>query len=65
MKNLCVVAMLTATLAGGTVESASAEPASKAAVKAFRGRLRGGHSGGGVPLHGHIAGADLYRLVHP
>ena len=33
MKNLCVVAMLTATLAGGALESASAEPASKAAIK--------------------------------
>jgi pimeloyl-ACP methyl ester carboxylesterase len=33
MKNLCVVAMLAATLAGGSLESASAEPASKAAIK--------------------------------
>src|ERR1700677_3597975 len=33
MKNPCVVAMLAATLAGGTLESVSAEPASKAAVK--------------------------------
>jgi pimeloyl-ACP methyl ester carboxylesterase len=33
MKNLCVVAMLAATLAGGTLESASAESASKAAIK--------------------------------
>ncbi len=33
MKNLYVVAMLAATLAGGTLESASAEPASKAAIK--------------------------------
>jgi len=33
MKNLCVVAMLAATLAGGSPESASAEPASKAAIK--------------------------------
>ena len=33
MKNPCVVAMLAATLAGGTLESASAEPASKAAIK--------------------------------
>ena len=32
---------------------------------AFRGRLRGGCSAGRVPLHGHIAGADLHRLVHP
>ena len=32
---------------------------------AFRGRLRGGHSAGQVPLHGYIAGADLHRLVHP
>jgi pimeloyl-ACP methyl ester carboxylesterase len=33
MKNLCVVAMLAATLAGGSPESASADPASKAAIK--------------------------------
>jgi pimeloyl-ACP methyl ester carboxylesterase len=33
MKNLYVVAMLAATLAGGTLESASAESASKAAIK--------------------------------
>jgi len=33
MKNLCVVAMLAGTLAGGSLESASAEPASKAAIK--------------------------------
>jgi hypothetical protein len=33
MKNLCVVAMLTATLAGGTLESALAETASKSAIK--------------------------------
>ena len=33
MKNVCVVAMLAAALAGGTLESASAEPASKAAIK--------------------------------
>jgi pimeloyl-ACP methyl ester carboxylesterase len=33
MKNLYVVAVLAATLAGGALESASAEPASKAAVK--------------------------------
>ena len=33
MKNLCVVAMLIAGLVGGTLEFASAEPASKAAIK--------------------------------
>src|ERR1700677_3115477 len=33
MKNLCVVAMLTATLAGAALESAAAEPASKPAIK--------------------------------
>jgi len=33
MKNLCVVAMLAATLAGGTLESASAESASKTGIK--------------------------------
>ena len=33
MKNLCVVAILAATLAGGNLESASAESASKAAIK--------------------------------
>src|SRR5579862_6292469 len=33
MKNLYVVAMLAATLAGGTLESASAESASKAGIK--------------------------------
>ena len=33
MKNLCVVAILAAALAAGTLESASAEPASKAAIK--------------------------------
>jgi pimeloyl-ACP methyl ester carboxylesterase len=33
MKNPCVVAMLAVTLAGGTLESASAESASKAAIK--------------------------------
>ena len=32
---------------------------------AFCGRLRGGHSIVRVPLHGHSAGADLHRLVHP
>ena len=32
---------------------------------AFRGRLRGRRSAGRVPLHGHIAGADLHRLIHP
>ena len=33
MKNLCVVAMLAATLAGGTLESALAESASKTGIK--------------------------------
>jgi pimeloyl-ACP methyl ester carboxylesterase len=33
MKNLCVLGVLAATLAGGTLESAVAEPASKAAIK--------------------------------
>ncbi len=33
MKNVCVVAMLAAALAGSTLVSASAEPASKAAIK--------------------------------
>jgi pimeloyl-ACP methyl ester carboxylesterase len=33
MKTLCVLGVLTATLAGGTVESASAESASKAGIK--------------------------------
>src|SRR5260221_12433149 len=33
MKNLCVVAVLAATLAGGTLESASAESASKTGIK--------------------------------
>src|SRR5208282_4761704 len=33
MKNLCVVAMLTATLAGGILESASAQSASKTGIK--------------------------------
>jgi pimeloyl-ACP methyl ester carboxylesterase len=33
MKNFYVVALLAATLAGGTVDSASAEPASKAGIK--------------------------------
>jgi pimeloyl-ACP methyl ester carboxylesterase len=33
MKNLCVVAMLTAALAGGTLESASAQSASKTGIK--------------------------------
>ena len=32
----------------------------KAAIDAFRGRLRGRRSAGCVPLHGHIAGADLH-----
>ena len=33
MKNVCVVAVLAAALAGSTLVSASAEPASKAAIK--------------------------------
>jgi hypothetical protein len=33
VKNPCAIAILAATLACGTLESASAEPASKAAVK--------------------------------
>jgi pimeloyl-ACP methyl ester carboxylesterase len=33
MKTLCVLGVLAATLAGGTLESASAEPASKAGIK--------------------------------
>jgi pimeloyl-ACP methyl ester carboxylesterase len=33
MKNLCVVAMLAAALAGGILESASAQPASKSGIK--------------------------------
>ena len=33
MKNVCVVALLAAALAGSTLVSASAEPASKAAIK--------------------------------
>jgi hypothetical protein len=33
MKNLYVVAMLAATLAGGTLESASAQSASKTGIK--------------------------------
>src|ERR1700758_378968 len=33
MKNLCVVAMLAATLAGGTLESASAQSAPKTGIK--------------------------------
>ena len=51
MKNVCVVAMLAATLASGTLESALAEPASKAAIKNV------------VLVHGAFADGSGWKVV--
>jgi pimeloyl-ACP methyl ester carboxylesterase len=51
MKNLCVVTMFAAALAGGTLESASAEPASKAAIKNI------------VLVHGAFADGSGWKAV--
>jgi pimeloyl-ACP methyl ester carboxylesterase len=51
MKNVCVVAMLAASLAGSTLVSASAEPASKAAIKNI------------VLVHGAFADGSGWKAV--
>ena len=51
MKNVCVVAMLAAALAGSTLVSASAEPASKAAIKNI------------VLVHGAFADGSGWKAV--